>query len=153
MPLTARMTGNINDRAALSEETKMRKLIPTIATAGLLTVASWSVANAAPVPGFEAFYSAAFAACTPPAGTPEACEAAINAYSAALIAAGVDPAVALASFTELRAEVAAAGGGAVIDALFEELLPESGATTLPPPAGGAGGETSSGTPVPSSPVT
>lgn len=108
----------------------MRKLIPTMAM-GLFAVASMSVANAAPVPGFEALYQAAFAACTPPAGTPEACEAAINAYSAALVAAGVDPVVALQSFTELRAEVAAAGGGAVIDALFEELLPESGAVDGP----------------------
>ncbi|WP_297105358.1 hypothetical protein [uncultured Devosia sp.] len=43
------------------------------------------------------------------------------------MAAGIDPAVALQSFTELRAEVRARGGGDVIDALFEELLPDSGA--------------------------
>lgn len=108
----------------------MRKLITTFATAGVLSIAALTISNAAPVAGFEALYDAAFAACTPAGGVapdPAACEAAINAYSQALIAAGVDPAVALQSFTELRSEVAAAGGGDAIEALFEELLPESGA--------------------------
>jgi hypothetical protein len=107
----------------------MRNLITTIATAGVISLASLSPSIAAPVPGFEALYGAAFAACTPSNGvppSPAACEAAILAYSEALIAAGIAPAVALASFTELRTEVVAAGGGAAIDALFEELLPESG---------------------------
>lgn len=111
----------------------MRKLILTLMTAGVLGVATMS-ANAAAVPGFEVLYNAAFAACTPSRGippVPAACEAALNAYSAALIKAGIDPAVALASFTELRAEVAAAGGGAAIEALFEELLPDSGSVTPP----------------------
>lgn len=102
----------------------------TIGTLSLMSFGTYQVA-AAPVAGFEALYNAVLTACTPPAGTPAACEAAINAYSAALVAAGVDPAVALQSFTELRAEVAAAGGGDVIDALFEELLPESGAVGGP----------------------
>jgi hypothetical protein len=113
----------------------MRKLIITFATAGVLSMTALSATNAAPVPGFEALYQAAFAACTPTGGAaanPAACEAAINAYSAALIAAGVTPTVALASFTELRAEVTAAGGGDAIEALFEELLPESGSVTPPP---------------------
>lgn len=108
----------------------MRKFITSMGMAGALTLATLSMSQAAPVPGFEALYQAAFAACTPANGVPpsvEACEAAINAYSAALIAAGIDPAVALASFTALRAEVAAAGGGAAIAALFEQLLPGSGA--------------------------
>ena len=105
----------------------MRKLIATVLLASALGTSVVSAPNAAPVPGFESLYTAVFAACTPPAGTAGACEAAINAYSAALVAAGVEPAVALASFTELRSEVVAAGGAAEIDALFEALLPESGA--------------------------
>lgn len=107
----------------------MRKNLAFLATAGVISAMSFGPiqAMAAAVPGFEDLYNAVFASCTPPAGTPAACEAAINAYSAALVAAGVDPAVALQSFTELRAEVAAAGGGAAIEALFEELLPDSGA--------------------------
>lgn len=108
----------------------MRKLITTIATAGVLSMAALSGTFAAPVSGFEALYEAALAACSPAGGaapSAAACEAAINAYSGALVTAGVDPAVALGSFTELRAEVAAAGGGDVIEQLFEQLLPDSGA--------------------------
>lgn len=107
----------------------MRNKLASITTIGTLCLMSFGAhqAAAAPVAGFEALYDAVLTACTPPAGTVEACETAINAYSAALVAAGVDPAVALQSFTELRAEVAAAGGGDAIEALFEELLPESGA--------------------------
>jgi hypothetical protein len=103
----------------------MRKFLISFATVGVFGAAALSPVAAAPVPGFEALYSAVVAACSPPAGTPADCEVAINAYSSALVAAGVDPEVAMASFTELRTEVAAAGGPA-IDALFEELLPESG---------------------------
>lgn len=107
----------------------MRNKLASIVTIGAISLFSFGNLQvaAAPVPGFEGLYEAVLGACTPPAGTPAACEAAINAYSAALVAAGVDPAVALQSFTELRAEVVAAGGGEAIDALFEELLPESGA--------------------------
>ena len=108
----------------------MFKRVSTFALVGLIGLASFSATKAAPVPGFEALYQAVFAACTPAGGVAPAsaaCEAAINAYSGALVAAGVGPALALQSFTELRAEVAAAGGGDVIEALFEELLPESGA--------------------------
>ncbi|MHA6297970.1 hypothetical protein [Devosia sp. CAU 1758] len=114
----------------------MRKFIAALGVAGVMGLSAVSSPFAAPVPGFEALYQAVFAACTPSGGvapSPAACEAAINAYSAALIAAGVDPAVALQSFTELRAEVAAAGGGDVIEALFEELLPESGAVAAASP--------------------
>jgi hypothetical protein len=106
----------------------MRNKLASVLAIGALSVMSFGTyhAVAAPVPGFEGLYNAVLTACTPPVGTPAACEEAINAYAAALVAAGVDPAVALGSFTELRAEVRAAGGGDVIDALFEELLPESG---------------------------
>lgn len=103
----------------------MRKLLISFATAGVFGAAALSPAAAAPVPGFEVQYNAVVAACSPPAGTPADCELAINAYSAALVAAGVEPSVALASFTELRTEVAELGG-TQFDALFEELLPESG---------------------------
>jgi hypothetical protein len=108
----------------------MRKIFTAVGMAGAISLATLTMSYAAPVPGFEALYQAAFAACTPANGvppSPEACEAAINAYSAALIAAGIDPAVVLTSFTALRAEVAAAGGGDAIAALFEALLPETGA--------------------------
>lgn len=112
----------------------MRKLIMTIATAGVLSISALSSASAAPVPGFEVLYQAALAACAPPGGaggSAAACAAAINALSTAMISGGVAPATALASFTELRAEVSAAGGGDAIEALFEELLPESGAVGAP----------------------
>lgn len=116
----------------------MRKLIMTIATAGVLSISALSGANAAPVPGFEGLYNAVLASCAPSGGAADAdaCAAAINALSAAMIAGGVAPATALQSFTELRAEVRAAGGGDAIEALFEELLPESGALPTPaaPPA-------------------
>jgi hypothetical protein len=105
----------------------MRKLITTIAIAGVLGVAAISPSNAAPVPGFEGLYAEAFTACTPPNGTPTTCRAAIQALTNAMIAAGVDVAVALQSFAELRSEVRVAGGGDAIEAVFEELLPESGA--------------------------
>jgi hypothetical protein len=94
--------------------------------AGVLGLGAISAGNAAPVPGFEAQYNAVLAACAGPAATRAACEAAIIAYSGALVAAGVAPEVALASFTALRSEVAAAGGSVEVAALFEELLPESG---------------------------
>ena len=72
------------------------------------------------------------AACTVDTGYVEACEDAISAYAAALVAAGVPLAVANQSFIELRAEVAALNGGdptflAAIDGVFETLLPDSGA--------------------------
>lgn len=120
----------------------MRKLITTIATAGVLGMAAISLSFAAPVPGFEAQYSAVFASCTIPAGpvpvpaaastaARSACEAAINAYSGAL-ATSVELAVANESFTALRLEVFAANAPdkafqTMIDALFELLLPDSGA--------------------------
>ena len=105
----------------------MRKLIATVLLTAAFGTSVVSSAHADPVPGFESLYAAVFAACTPPAGTSGACEAAINAYSAALVTAGVDPAVALASFTELRSEVVAARGAAQIDAVLEALHPQCGA--------------------------
>jgi hypothetical protein len=133
----------------------MRKLIATIATAGAFSLAAISMTAAAPVEGFEDLYAAAFAACTPgvDGGPPDpvTCEGAINAYSAALVNAGVAPAVALASFTELRAEVIDAGGGEAIENLFEELLPESGAIVNVPLGPGGGGETTGGGGTPASP--
>lgn len=110
----------------------MRKLITTLATAGVLSLAAISATNAAPVPGFEGAYAATFAACTLPAGSVAACETALNAQVDAQIAAGVPQDVALVSFTALRAEVLAANAGdptfqAAIEAVFEGLLPDSGA--------------------------
>ncbi|MBJ3783117.1 hypothetical protein [Devosia sediminis] len=107
----------------------MSKFFATVGAVATFSLAAISMPNAAPVPGFEALYAAAFAACTPPAGTPEACEAAINDLSAAMIAAGIPQDVALASFTELRAEVVAEGG---FEDIFEELLPDSGAISGTP---------------------
>lgn len=111
----------------------MRKFIAALGVAGVMGLSAVSSPFAAPVPGFEALYQAVFAACTGATPDPAACEAAINAYSGALVAAGVDPEIALQSFIELRAEVVAAGGGDVIEALFEELLPESGAVPAASP--------------------
>lgn len=107
----------------------MRNKMFSFAMIGAISALSFAAqpAMAAAVPGFEDLYDAVLTNCTPPAGTPALCEAAINAYSAALVEAGVDPVVALQSFTELRAEVRANGGGDVIEALFEQLLPDSGA--------------------------
>jgi hypothetical protein len=109
----------------------MRKLITTIATAGVLSMAAMSVSTAAPVPGYETLYNATLAACTPPAGNAAACEAAINAYTAALIQAGVNPAIANASFVAMRAEIKSRNVGnaallAQVEGLFELLLPDSG---------------------------
>lgn len=111
----------------------MLRIFGTTLVAAALTVSS---VHAAPVSGygdtldaqFASLYAAAFAACTPSGGAPadaDACAAAINAYSAALVAAGVPLEVAVVSFQELRDEVRAAGGGAAIDAVFEQLLPET----------------------------
>ena len=138
----------------------MRKLIMAVATATTLGLGATSGTVAAPVPGFEGLYSTLIASCSLPDGTEAACEAAITAYADALVAAGVDIEVANQSFSEARQEVLALNGGdvtfqAAIDALFELLLPDSGAIggTLPAPEGGPGPEGTSGTPVPSSPVT
>lgn len=109
----------------------MRRLVASIVTAGMLSVAGLPGANAAPVPGFEDLYNTVFTSCTLPAGTLAACEAAINAYASALVA-NVELTVANQSFSELRLEVFAANAAdeefqADIDALFELLLPDSGA--------------------------
>ncbi|MCR6673613.1 hypothetical protein [Devosia ginsengisoli] len=109
----------------------MRRLVASIVTAGMLSVAGLSGANAAPVPGFEDLYNTVFTSCTLPDGTLAACEAAINAYASALVA-NVELTVANQSFSELRQEVFVANAAdeefqADIDALFELLLPDSGA--------------------------
>lgn len=109
----------------------MRKLITTLAMAGVLGLGTASVGSAAPVPGFEGLYSAVAAACSLPSEDLAACELAINAYAAALVA-NVDISVANKSFQELRSEVFAANEPnqdfqADVDALFELLLPDSGA--------------------------
>ncbi len=109
----------------------MRKLITTLAMAGVLGLGTASATSAAPVLGFEGLYSAVAVACSVPTGTLAACEAAINAYAAALVA-NVDISVANKSFQELRGEVFTANAPdqpfqADVDALFELLLPESGA--------------------------
>ena len=140
----------------------MRKLVMSLASAGVLVMAGASASNAAPVAGYESLYNATFTACSLPAGTVAACEAAINAYSAPLVSA-VDIAVANESFTALRSEVFTANAAnaefqAQIDALFELLLPDSGAlpTVTPAPQGGGGVVPGSGagpsTPVDASPT-
>lgn len=108
----------------------MLKLFGTTIVVAALSVSS---AYAAPVSGygdtldaqFAALYAAALAACGPGAGDADACAAAINAYSAALVSEGVPLEIASASFQELRDEVRTAGGSAAIDAVFEQLLPET----------------------------
>lgn len=109
----------------------MRRLVASFVTAGVIGMAGLSGANAAPVPGYESLYNAVYVNCTLPNGTVQSCEAAINAYAQALVAA-VELNVANQSFTELRQEVFAANAAdeefqAEIDALFELLLPDSGA--------------------------
>jgi hypothetical protein len=107
----------------------MLKLFGTTILAAALSVSS---AYAAPVSGygdtldsqFASLYAATLAACGP-AGDADACAAAINAYSAALVSGGVPLEIATASFQELRDDVRAAGGNAAIDAVFEQLLPET----------------------------
>lgn len=108
----------------------MRRLMATIALSIFLGAATVSAAWATAVPGFETQYDAVKVACAP-TGTAEACIAAINTLSAAMIAGGVPADAALRSFTELRAEVVAAGGTAEIEAIFEELLPDSGSVGGP----------------------
>lgn len=109
----------------------MRKLITAVFLTSALGLSVLPAATAAPVSGFEGLYTAVFTNCTIPLGTLETCEAAINAYAAALSAA-VELEVANQSFTELRAEVFAANVAdepfqSDVDALFELLLPNSGA--------------------------
>lgn len=116
----------------------MRKLFTTFAAIGVLGLGAASGAVGAPVPGYEALYSAVVANCTIPDGTVPLCEAAINAYSGALVDA-VDLGEANASITALRQEVFAANAPneafqAEIDALFELLLPDSGAVAPAPSA-------------------
>lgn len=110
--------------------------------AAVVSLAGVGYAVAAPVPGFQANYTANFAACTLPNGTLAACETAINAHSAALVAAGIDLATANTAFTALRSEVFVANAAdedfrGLIDALFEQLLPDSGAIG---PVAGDGGD-------------
>lgn len=119
----------------------MRKLITTLAMAGVLGMSAMSTANAAAVGGYDGLYATLITSCSLPNGTLEACEAAINGYSSALVVS-VDIAVANQSFTEARKEVFALNAAdekfqADIDALFELLLPDSGAI-LPAPLEGPG---------------
>jgi len=116
----------------------MRKLITVLSA--FLAFAGTGQAIASPVPGYESFYTANYAACTLPNGTVAACETAINNHVSALVGGGVDTAEANNSFTALRSEVFSANSAdedfrAQIDALFEQLLPNSGAVTAP--TGGA----------------
>lgn len=127
----------------------MRKLITTLATAGVLGLAAPLGAVAAPVPGFEAQYAALIAGCTLPDGTLPLCESAINNYAGDLVGI-VDLAVANQSFTEARGEVFAANEPdepfqEAIDALFELLLPDSGAI-IGDDTGGPGPEGTTGSP-------
>lgn len=106
----------------------MRMKLASLLAVGAVSALSFGSygVSAAPVPGFEALYQAVLDAC-PPNGSLAATEAAINAYSAALVAANIDPEVALLSASELRIDAAEAGCGPEVDELFELLLPESGA--------------------------
>ena len=115
----------------------MRKLLTTLAAIGVLGLGASSAAVAAPIAGFDALYNAVFANCTLPNGTVPLCEAAINAYSGALVAADISIDEANASFTALRGEVFAVNAPnepfqIEIDALFELLLPNSGAIGATP---------------------
>ena len=98
-------------------------------------------AYAAPVSGYEALYQDVERHCSLPIGTLLDCENAINAYSNALIGAGVSLDAANASFQAVRAVVWTNNEPdpefqADIDALFELLLPDSGALADAPAAGG-----------------
>lgn len=109
----------------------MRKLITTLAIAGVLGSMAPLGAIAAPVPGYEAQYTAVVTACTLPSDSLPDCEASINNYAGDLVGI-VDLAVANESFVALRAEVFAANEPdepfqEAVDALFELLLPDSGA--------------------------
>jgi hypothetical protein len=120
-----------------SKECIMRKLLTTLAAIGVLGLGAVSGAVAAPIAGFDAQYAAVSANCTLPNGTVPLCEAAINAYSGALVAANISIDEANASFTALRAEVFAVNAPnepfqIEIDALFELLLPNSGAIGATP---------------------
>jgi hypothetical protein len=133
----------------------MRKLITTLATAGVLGMSGLGVANAAPAGGYDDLYAAVITSCSLPAGTLEACEAAINGYSSALVVAVTLP-VANQSFSEARKEVFALNAAdeefqAAIDALFELLLPDSGAILPIEGPGFAPTVTGTGEPPPASP--
>ena len=115
----------------------MRKLIMTIATAGVLSTSWMSVAFAAPVAGFESQYADVLAVCQLPApARPPQLTTTINAYSGALVAAAVPLATATASFQELRDEYEALCGDEASDALFEQLLPDTATIVTSPPAAG-----------------
>jgi hypothetical protein len=126
----------------------MRKLIMSIATAGMLGLSALSSANAAPVPGFEDLYAAALAACTPPGGTAAACAAALTAYTGALVAAGIAPAAARASLVGLGEEISAGGGDAIVGSLLSDLLAETASVSplvvTPEDTGGGGDDTGGG---------
>jgi hypothetical protein len=109
----------------------MRTLIMNLAMAGVLGMSAMTTASAAPAGGYDDLYAAVITSCSLPAGTLEACEAAINGYSSALVVSVTLP-VANQSFSEARKEVFALNAAdeefqAAIDALFELLLPDSGA--------------------------
>jgi hypothetical protein len=109
----------------------MRKLITTLAIAGLIGLMPPLAVSAAAVRGYEAQYDALIGGCTLAAGSVDLCGVAINDYSTALLGL-VDLSEANESFSEARREVFAANEPDevfqfAIDALFEELLPDSGA--------------------------
>lgn len=106
----------------------MKKLITSMAIASVLGLSA-TAANAAPVPGFDRLYTSVVNSCSP-ASTRALCEAAINRYAAALIAARIPLNVANQSFLSLRVDVRLANGGNArvlteIDSLFQDLLPET----------------------------
>jgi len=133
--------------SAVKGRVVMRNIKHCVLAFGLLGLAGVSASTAAPVSGFEALYNAVYDNCVlPPNGVStddavlqeeirvavQVCEAAINAYSGALVAADIPLDIANDSFTALRLEVFDTNEPSTpfqeaIDALFELLLPGSGA--------------------------
>lgn len=119
----------------------MRKFFSTLTVAALMAAGAISSANAAAVTGYGAndaefarLYQAATAACAGPSASVADCQAALTAYTQALVTAGVPQEVTTASITQLRTEVSATGDVAAIDDLFATLLPGTGSTNPPPEA-------------------
>ena len=116
----------------------MRKIISSVAVIAALSFGAASGAYATALPGLSTQYNAMIAACSGPAGSKAACEAAIAAYTDAALAGGFSLADTAKSFKEARAEIKAANSAnptllAAIEGSFDTLLPGSGSV-----GGGAG---------------
>jgi len=97
----------------------MRKIFGTIAIASMLSLSAMSIANAAPVAGYETQYQAVLDGCAAPS---DACTALIGAYSTALVGGGVDVTAASASLVALRDTLIARDPA--FAAVFAELFPD-----------------------------